>query len=145
MNKKIYEKWYFWAIIIVIWIPLFLFFTQTKTYTLTGEQLGEYGREVILNKDTDMPVTKYLYKLPSGTYKVTTNNEKVSSFYIVKDELGTEESEYPEILQYVSDAYMLTTGFNDLNGRAQKEVEITLNEDESIQIIGTDTIILEKK
>ena len=54
-------------------------FTQTKTYTLTGEQLGEYGREVILNKDTDMPTTKYLYKLPSGTYKVTTNNEKITT------------------------------------------------------------------
>ena len=63
---------------------------NNPTYTLTGETLGEYGREVVLNAETDMPVSKYLYKLPAGTYTVTTE-EKYAAFSVVKDEIGMEE------------------------------------------------------
>lgn len=119
-----------------------------KIYELSGADLGEYGTAVVLNKDTDMPVEKHLYKLPAGKYKVTTTNEKVSSFYIVKDEVGIEEGNetYPENLVYVdANGYLLTAGDNDFNGHAQKEVVIELAADESISLpTETDTIIVEE-
>ena len=123
-----------------------LVMTIGEKYVLTGEELGEYGREVILNADTDMPTSKYLYKLPAGNYIVTTTNEKFSSFYIVKDNITTEDNpEYPEILQYVSNnGYLLTAGEDDLNGNAAKSVTVTLLTDESFQLVGTDTFIFEK-
>lgn len=149
MEKKFYTTWQFWAVIGVFFLICII--TDIKkpeetveTYVLTGEQLGKYGREVVLNKDTDMPVTKYLYKIPAGKYKVTTDNEKVSSFYVVKDEIGHEDTEYPEVLQYVTEGFLITISDNTFNGHVQKTVEITLNDDESIQIVGTDTIKLEK-
>lgn len=169
-KKPIYKKWWFWLIIVVVVIGMFgntndtinttnttnitneitnevIENTEKEVYTIKGEEIGEYGREVVLNANTDMPVTKYLYKLPAGTYIVTTDFEKMVSFYIVKDKTTTEEdnTEYPEVLDYVSEAYMLTNGDNDFNGHASKSVEITLGEDESISLVGTNTLILEKK
>ena len=156
MNKQIYQKWWFWVIIFFLCMSFYgmsledkqneIVNETTETIILTGEQLGEYGREVILNKDTDMPVTKYLYKVPAGTYKVTTNNDKVSSFYVVKDEITIDEenTEYPETLNYVSPGYLLTNSDTGYEKIATKDVTITLNEDESIQIVDKDTIILEK-
>lgn len=118
--------------------------SENIQYTITGETLGELGKEIILNKNTDMPTTKYLYKLPEGSYKVTTNTTGLGNFYIVKDEITTEDTAYPEILNYVGSAYMLTNGNNTFNGKAKKEVTITLKDDESIQIVGNDTYYFKK-
>ena len=144
--KMLSKKWWFWVIVVVLVIGMFGSTESDdslKKYTLTGEQLGEYGKKVVLNENSDMPVTKYLYKLPEGTYKVTTTFEKVASFYVVKDEtVNTGTSEYPEELNYVSEAYFLTNG-NDNN--IKKDVEISIKNDESILIIGTNTFTFEKK
>lgn len=116
-------------------------------YELSGATLGEYGTVVVLNKDTDMPVEKNLYKLPAGKYKVTTTNSKLTSFFIVKDEVGIEEGndDYPETLQYVGEEYDLTAGTNDFGGRAKKEVTIEIASDESILLpTDTDSIIAEE-
>lgn len=121
--------------------------SKNEVYQIEGETLGEYGKKITLNANSDMPVDKYLYKLPEGTYKVTTTYEKVLNFYIVKDEILTDPNggEYPESLDYVqNDAFVLTAGENDFNGYAKKEIEITLESDESIQLVGTGTLILEK-
>ena len=167
-KKPIYKKWWFWVIIVIVLACLSnpsafkegaqdgykkglndnaTLTNDAEIYTIVGEEIGEYGKKVILNANTDMPAEKYLYKLPAGTYVVTTNFEKLANFYIVKDEITTEEgnTEYPEVLNYVSEAYMLTNGDNDFNGKASKSVEITLGEDESIQVVGTQTIIFQKK
>ena len=114
-------------------------------YTLTGKELGEYGKKVTLNANSDSPTDKYLYKIPAGTYKVTTTWEKVTNLWIVKDEVvKTGDAPYEEELSYVGEAYWMTNGTNDLNGKAKKEVEITLKEDESILILDTETFIFEK-
>lgn len=167
-KKPVYKKWWFWVIIVVVLACLSnpsafkegvqdgyekglndntTSTNSAETYTIVGEEIGEYGKKVVLNANTDMPAEKYLYKLPAGTYIVTTSFEKLANFYIVKDETTTEEgnNEYPEILDYVSEAYMLTNGENDFNGKASKSVEITLGEDESIQVIGTPTLVFSKK
>mgnify|MGYP000974594734 FL=1 len=170
LNKKLLKKWWFWVIVIILVATASVASggksktdndsNQTQstvtstatqqeavTYTITGETLGEYGKEVTLNKDSDMPDKNFLYKLPAGSYKVTTASEKIANFFIVKDEIGTEagNSEYPEILNNVGEGYFLTTGDNDLNGKAKKDVIITLGADESIQIVGTQTLILVKQ
>ena len=120
---------------------------STEKYVLVGEELGEYGRKVILNENTYMPVEKYLYKLPAGTYTVTTTKEKVSCFSVVKDEIGIEEgnTDYPETLQYVGQQYLLTAGNDDFNGTVSKSVVVTLEEDESFQLVGTDVFVFEKE
>ena len=171
-KKPIYKKWWFWAIVIFLIFALFggnskkdnpptknnqmnsfnESITETsdsnsnkKTYTLTGENIGEYGKKVILNQNSDMPVEKYIYKIPAGSYKVTTTSNKISSFYIVKDEISHSGTEtYPEELNYVGEGYLLTNGSSNLNGKAQKSVEITINEDESISIVSNDTFNFEE-
>ena len=107
---------------------------EKQVIVIDYNELGEYGEDIILNKDTDMPVTKRTYKLPAGDYVVTTDWEKLASFWIVKDEIEKDEGSAPyvEQLQYVGEAYFLTGGEDDFNGKAKKEVEITLKDDERI-------------
>ena len=115
-------------------------------YTLIGGTLGQYGKKVTLNKDTDAPVTKYLYKIPTGTYTVTTTYKNLSEFWIVKDNVvnnGTDK--YPEELIYVGNAHDITDGDDDFNGRASKELTITISSDESVLINGTETLIFVAK
>ena len=50
---------------------------ERADYVLTADETGEYGRIVTLNANTDMPVDKYLYKIPAGKYKVTTDHKKL--------------------------------------------------------------------
>jgi len=108
---------------------------EKHRYELVGGEVGEYGKEVILNATTDLPAKKILYKLPAGTYKVTTTYEKLAAFWIVKDDVvRTGTDEYPEELEYVGGQYSLTAGDNDFNGMASKEVEVTINNDESINL-----------
>lgn len=109
-----------------------------KTYTITGETLGEYGKKITLNKNTDMPTDKYLYKIPAGTYTATTNNDSKTSFFIVKDEIHkTDDEKYPEELNYIEgESYLLTKG---------QTVEFTIKEDESIQLVGTDDLNITEK
>ena len=150
MEKEKYwfvKKWWFWAIIVaflgICIIAGSTSKTERKIYNLEGEVLGEYGKEIVLNANTDAPAKKYLYKIPAGTYTVTTDNTKITAFYIVKDTITTEDSAYPEILNYVSEQYSLTN--SSLQKNAEKEVTITINDDESINIIGKDKLKLVKK
>lgn len=104
-----------------------------ETYEISTKDLGEYGKDVVLNANTDLPATKRLYKIPSGTYEVSTDTDKFATFFIVKDEIvNTGDAPYIEELNYVSSQYTLTNGENDLNGNAKKNVIITINDDESI-------------
>lgn len=154
-KKPIYKKWWFWVIIVVVLFAMVPTSSDkdkdndkdtaekkdTITYELVGGELGEYGKVITLNKDTDMPVDKYLYKLPEGNYKVTTTNKKVSSFYVAKDEITiNEDSDYPEELQPVGEQYLLSAG-DDMEKIAIKEIDITLNADESIVLPTTSDYI----
>ncbi len=161
--KKLIKKWWFWVIVIFIGIPFMagvfegigdivtgnvstntaienttnntITETSKETYTLKGGEIGEYGKKVTLNANTDMPVDKYLYKLPAGKYKVTTDNKKTTSFFIVKDNITKNQNEkYPEELNIVQ-SYLITNSDN---------IEIELKNDESIQIIDNDSITLTK-
>ena len=53
---------------------------RSITYTIKSGVLGEHGKEVVLNKKTDMPAKKYLYRLSTGIYKATTSFKKIESF-----------------------------------------------------------------
>lgn len=121
--------------------------TVLASYTITGQTAGEYGKEVILNANSDAPASKYLYKLPSGKYKVTTTYEKMASFFIVKDQIkiDSDDKDYPETLDYVEGkSYLLTAGKDDFNGKAKKEVEVTIEEDESVQIVDSPQLTFKK-
>ena len=101
---------------------------------LVAGELGEYGRVITLNADTDMPDDRYLYKIPAGKYKVITTWSKMTSFGIVNDnnEKAIDPDTNYEYMPHVGDDYSLTAGEDDFNGHAEKEVVITLGEDESI-------------
>ena len=120
---------------------------EKHKYELVGGEVGEYGKEITLNANTDLPTKKILYKLPAGTYKVTTTYEKLAAFWIVKDDVvRTGPEAYPEELKYVGEQNSLTAGNNDFNGMASKEVEVTINSDESINLTSPgSTYIFEEK
>ena len=172
MKEKLKEwskKWWFWVIIGVLVIGIIgnltgekntekpiqdtqpinensNQYTQPITYTLIGENLGTFGKIITLNANSDMPVTKYLYKLPEGNYIVTTTYDKMASFFIVKDKIvNNGDEKYPEELDYVGEGYLLTNGDDDFNGRAKKSVEISIAIDESISLVGKETFTFEKK
>lgn len=122
---------------------------ETVYYLYSGET-GEFGRIVTLNASTDLPVAKYLYKIPAGNYTISTTFDKLASAFIVKDEIAIEDNpDYPEVLVYVGEALQLTAGDNDFNGNAKKEIDIELAEDESILIPnnnrGTEFIVKPKE
>lgn len=99
--------------------------TVLTSYTIVGQTTGEYGREVILNANSNAPASKYLYKLPSGKYKVTTTYEKMASFFIVKNQIkiDSDNKDYPETLDYIKGkSYLLTAGKDDLNGKVKKSL-----------------------
>lgn len=121
--------------------------TALASYVITGQTAGEYGKEVVLNANSDTSTSKYLYKLPSGKYKVTTTYEKMASFFIVKDQIkiDSDNKDYPETLDYVEGkSYLLTAGKDDFNGKAKKEVEVTIGEDESVQIVDSPQLTFKK-
>ena len=163
MNNKneIFKKWWFWVLVVLVGIPFIVGIfegtadiitgnvtTETSNitntvnsndnkeiYTLKGGELGKYGKKVTLNANTDMPVDKFLYKIPAGKYKVTTDNNKTTSFFIVKDDIVQNKDEkYSEELNIV-ESYLISSSDN---------IEIELKSDESIQIVDNDSIILEK-
>lgn len=164
-KKPIYKRWWFWVAAVVIAIigyaaggggdsPSVAPSTPVQTtpstsnssapapvtIKITGGTLGEYGKEVTLNATSDSPTKKFLYKLPAGTYLVTTTNNKLATFWVVKDNAAnTGMGNYPEELTIVSGEYALTAGNDDFGGRAKRELEVTLATDESIQTVGTDT------
>lgn len=120
---------------------------ETK-YRIVSDYLGDNGKDIVLNANSDSPTTKRLFKIPSGTYEVSTETRKFATFFIVKDKIILEkEDKYPESLDYVSNQYILTNGSNDLNGTAKKSVIITLNDDESIntQLNGSYYVLIFKK
>lgn len=161
MKEKLKEwskKWWFWVIIGVLIIGIIgnlagdkntekpSQVTQRIKYILIGENLGTFGKTITLNANSDMPVTKYLYKLQEGNYIVTTTYDKMASFFIVKDKIvNNGDEKYPEELDYVGESYFLTNGDDDFNGRAKKSVEISIASDESISLIGKETFTFEKK
>ena len=117
-------------------------------YRIVSDYLGDYGKDIVLNANTDSPTTKRLYKIPSGTYEVSTETNKYATFFIVKDKVANNgKAPYIEELEYVSSQYTLTNGSNDLNGTAKKSVIITLNDDESIntQLGGSYYVLIFKK
>lgn len=117
-------------------------------YRIVSDYLGDNGKDIVLNANSDSPTTKRLFKIPSGTYEVSAETNKFATFFIVKDKIILEkEDKYPESLDYVSNQYILTNGSNDLNGTAKKSVIITLNDDESIntQIGGSYYVLIFKK
>lgn len=147
MKNKITKKWWFWAIVAFIILIIIVpsesneneneKSIEKEEYTLTGGELGQFGKEVVLNEDTDMPTKKYIYKIPSGTYLITTDEKKAVAFSIVKDEIAKTGIEpYVEELQYVGSQNIITSG---------EEKEITLNSDESISLLENDSIIVTKK
>lgn len=169
-EKPFYKKWWFWVIIILFIIVLFggssdntnvsnnVNYTDntssiieendtiSNVYTIQGEQLGEFGKKITLNSNTDMPVDKYLYKLPAGDYAITTTSENTVSISVVKDELTYENSEYPEVLNYVSTPENISGNKERIGIANIKDcIEIHLNEDESICVNGIGEITLKNK
>lgn len=161
-KKPIYKKWWFWVIIVLMFFGALGSDTnptnmidntitnevveQKEVYTIESEEIGQYGKKIILNEKTDLPTTKYLYKLPSGTYKITTTTNETIGICIVKDEIMIEESNYPESLNYVGEQAIISGNSNRI-GKANitDSVELTINEDESFSLIGKGSVIFEKK
>lgn len=144
-KTPIYKKWWFIALVVFFGLPLVCMpFMSDQVnegtdqsigniYRITGGETGEYGRKVTLNANSDMPNDKYLYKLPAGTYAITTT-AKGTQISVVKDST-TMEGEI-EVLDYVGEPIVL---FKDDTG------ELTVAEDESFTVPEGDYIKFVRK
>lgn len=173
-KKPIYKKWWFWVIVVVVLLAIGGSSTDTNTtnntalntandiatgeatpeeqkevITIVGEELGEYGKLVTEKFNGEDSDTNYVYKLPSGTYRIYTEDKGFPNVFIVKDELKTEKEDnnIVEHLDYTSDEAVILTNDenNNLNGHAVTSAVITLGEDESVEIVGKATIHFEKQ
>ncbi len=95
VKKAIYKRWWFWVIIVLLVFGIFGSMggnkdeeavtptnqetaTQTEqeteatkeVITLTAGELGDYGKETVMNEGTDMPEELIVYYIPAGDYTV---------------------------------------------------------------------------
>ena len=92
VKKPIYKKWWFWVLIVLLVFGLFGSLgggsdeegateptqeeaTEETTenadvITLTAGEVGEYGKEIVMNEGTDMEENLIVYYLPAGDYTI---------------------------------------------------------------------------
>ena len=120
--------------------------SEKQIFTFESEEVGEYGKMIVLNQNTDFPTPKYLYKLPSGTYKVTSTTNNTIGVSVVKDELTREDGDYPEALNYVGEQSVISGNPQKIGTANIKEsATITIGSDESVSLVGKGTISFEKQ
>ena len=165
-KKPFYKKWWFWVLAVVVVAaigeqgadPEEVAEEPTPQVEQTTEETeevesvvyvldsnSEYRKVITLNPDTDGPVEKVLYKVPTGKYKATTDFKKVAPLGVVKDELNQIEGDYPDELNYVTEIFTITGNPEYFNEKLAKvEVIIEVGADESISVPNDTTIKLQE-
>lgn len=89
VKKPIYKKWWFWVIIVVLVFGVFGSLgggsdeeataeeatteettAEADVITLTAGEMGDYGKEIVMNEGTDMEENLIVYYVPAGEYTV---------------------------------------------------------------------------
>lgn len=114
VKKPIYKKWWFWLIVAVLLISVVsgsdsnettdaepvVAETPVEDETLEIEiiagELGEYGQDLVLNENTDMPDATIGYFVPAGTYEITNIGDYKSQANVYKNERHVTEDGWEE-------------------------------------------------
>ena len=116
VNKPIFKRWWFWLIIVLIVIAIFTPTTNSTTgtsqqptitekpveaalsFVLMDNELGDYGREVVLNKETEFEEHEIAYYIPSGIYTVSNLNDNGGAQVSVYSGLPVKNGEWEEFV-----------------------------------------------
>lgn len=127
-------KWWQWLLIVMA--VLFVIGTlgpkkeKNEIITITANETGEYGKVITFNEGSENEDKNYIYKLPTGTYKVTTDYNKVGNIFLLEADPVNEEAQ--ELNYRNSESYMITNNPDKFDGIPS---ELTLAiEDGYIQI-----------
>lgn len=131
-KKKL--RWWQW-LLIVMGVLLVLGILGPKKQKneiirITANETGEYGEVITFNEGSENEDKNYIYKLPSGKYKVTTNYSKVGNIFLLEADPVNEETQE---LNYASaESYKITNNPEMFEG-IPSELTLTID-DEYIQI-----------
>ena len=131
-KKKL--RWWQWLLIImaVLLAPAILGPKKQKNeiIRITANETGEYGEVITFNEGTENEDKNYIYKLPSGKYKVTTDYSKVGNIFLLEADPVNEETQE---LNYIDiESQKLTNNPEKFEG-IPSELTLTID-DEYIQI-----------
>lgn len=128
VKKPIFKKWWFWVIVglfIIIVIaaasgdtdeenaqsssqPSAAVDANGKVIVITGDEAGEYGKELTYNAGTEFEETIWAYYIPEGAYTVTNKGEYRNQLNVCNDETHTNEEGWEETAD--ANVYMLDPG-----------------------------------
>lgn len=131
VKKPIFKKWWFWVIVALVVIligsgggndegtaadpasaPTSEVFTSIEetekpidesalSIELVAGEPGEYGELFTINKDTEFEETYYIYRIPSGNYKVTNTGEYMNQFNVYGDTVYVTDAGWEELSDVV--------------------------------------------
>ena len=98
--------------------------SSVDAFVLVAGEAGEYGELFTVNKGNEFEETYYVYRVPSGTYKVTNVGDYMSQVNVYSDELKKTEEGWDEY------AETFAVELLDVN----KSATITIGEGQHIHI-----------
>ena len=113
VKKPIYKKWRFWVIIVILVLGVFgmggnsneeattdTTAEQTEeakeTITLTAGEIGDYGKEIVMNEGTDMPENLIVYYVPAGDYTVKNVGKNMTQVSVYEGFARDESTGYDD-------------------------------------------------
>ena len=155
-KKAIYKRWWFWVIIVLLVVGIFGSTggnndeegvapanqeTATETeatrevITLIAGELGDYGKEIVMNEGTDMPEELIVYYVPAGDYTVKNVGEYMTQVSVYAGFARDESTGYDDYTE-VGDTPTIDVG---------QTADITVPDGWFIEIHEPCVIELEKK
>ena len=69
---------------------------EALTISLNADEIGEYGKEIILNEGTDSEIKVIAYYVPVGKYDVTNDGQYTAQVNVYGDNIQTTEEGWEE-------------------------------------------------
>lgn len=69
---------------------------EKLVFELTAGTKGKYGKTIVYNEGTDGEITRCIYHIPAGTYKITNIGEHISQVNIYSDETHKTQEGWEE-------------------------------------------------
>lgn len=124
VKKPFYKKWWFWGIVGIVLLSAVFGSNEENTSSntdtkpivettenkvdeetkqeeklvieLTGDEQSEYATLITFNKGTEDEINRYVFHIPTGTYKATNIGEYMGAIYVYSDEIHKTDAGFEE-------------------------------------------------